>query len=321
MTFGDIRDQARRYARVDSTGAADAQVFSFINDSVEQFAIDVHGFPLRAHLSLQAKFDLDTTMGFHLKISGSTNNDCDTDVAATASDANEQTGTEAATELQSQMRAAIGGSPDLTVAWTAFEFTVDAIDATSIAITAPSDTTTYWNAVDTLFGGNLSGTSSVTSGFPEDCTIEADLPDGIMGVEQVWWDYYPLQQATRIWFVAPQIGGSPQFYHMRGNRLRVFPVPESQERFYIEYRGAPQREGSPTASSTIDSVFPEDYQRALAYKVASELVMEQWDHDVANRLYGRYFDLVKKYRVMYANRSTTTANIGRRPLWYDVRTE
>jgi len=106
----------------------DTAVASLIEIGQKTFAEEVGGLPASAYLAIRESFDMDTTMGFNLTISGSTNNDITTtNVAVTDVDALDQTGTAAATELQAQIRAAIGSGADLTVAWTDYAFTIRGI--------------------------------------------------------------------------------------------------------------------------------------------------------------------------------------------------
>ena len=321
MTFARIRELSRRYARASSSTADDTEVNTKINEAVIQFANDVHGFPMESHLAIQAKFDLYTTEAFHLTIVGSTNNDIDSDIVVTDSSTNDMTGTAAATELQAQIRTAIGGSPDLTVAWTNFYFKIDAIDSTSITVDEPTDSTNYTDATDILFGGTGSGTTYYKGGFPEDCTIEANLPSDVISVQEVWWDNYKLYPTSAGWTVNPETYGDPRYYHIKGSKIRLYPSPSEQKRFYIRYRGVPAEVGTIEASTSIQSEIPTNYQKALAYFVAAELLRESFEEKEAQAKYAMYYKIKNQYLVAYNNRSTVTKpSVYYRPLWYDVKT-
>jgi hypothetical protein len=108
MTGTEIRDYARRLARMTDLAAPDTHVNTLINEGIKAFAVDVFGLPLRSYPVLAAKFDLRTTMGFNLTITGSANNNiAATDICVTSADADDQTGAQVATMLQAQIRAAM----------------------------------------------------------------------------------------------------------------------------------------------------------------------------------------------------------------------
>ena len=117
MTFAEIETFARGYARMSVSGVSQASLFTYINEAIVEFGRDVQGLPYEEYLALTASFDLATTQAFKLTIVGSSNNDIDEDIVVTDADTNNITGTAAATELQAQIRTAIGVGADLTVAW------------------------------------------------------------------------------------------------------------------------------------------------------------------------------------------------------------
>lgn len=317
MTFGTIESRAREYARMSTSGASQATIFEYINEAIVEFGRDVNGLPYEEYLTLAASFDLETHQAFHLTITGSTNNDVDSDIVVTSADASNQTGAQTAAMLQSQIRAAIGVGADLTVAWTKYYFTVDGIDSTSIVITSPDDTVTYDDYVDELFGESQSGTTSITGGFPLDSTIEATLSADSIRVNKVLWDYWLLTEVTRDYVIDPQITGTPAYYNVRGNKIRLVPVPTEQEKWYIEYKGVPTQVSSPTESSTIPDI-PEKYQRALAFWVAFQLLLGSFEDTLANRRYAEYKRIVNQYKSDYANNNTDTNGGIATHLWYNV---
>jgi hypothetical protein len=283
-------------------------------------AVDVHGFPMEEYPSVAAKFDLRTNLAFHLTISGSSHNDCDTDVVVTDATVLDQTGAQTAAELQSQIRTAIGGSPDLTVAWSNYSFTIDAIDASAVATTSP--TGDYADASLMLFGGELSGTSSATGAFPEDCTIEVDLANDVLTVLQVWWDRYRLAESTREHFVQPRSTGTPHSYFIRGKTMRLYPVPSEQKVLWVQYKGVPAltARGEITGGTEIPSVIPLEFQHALEYYVASKMLQESFDDTLADRRYAQYRRVVGQYAVRYANQHTATSKSTPVRRWFRVET-
>ena len=318
MTFEDIETLAREYSRVNITGASQARVFGYINEGIVEFGRDANGLPFEEYLAIAAAFDLETHQAFKITIVGSTNNDIDSDVVVTGASAKNQTGTQTATMLQSQIRTAIGGGADLTVAWSKFKFTVDAIDSTTIELTSPDDSTQYTDYIAELFGGSQSVTATeVECGFPQDCTIEADLAGDSIRVNKVLWDDYLLDPVPRDYVIEPEVSGDPYYYNIRGTKIRIVPSPTSQKKFYIEYKGVPSKVTSPTTSSEIPTI-PAKYQRAIAYWVAFQLLLGTFEEDLANRRYGEYKRILNQYRVDYANNDTETTSRQGRYIWYTV---
>lgn len=318
MTFGTIETRAREYARMSTSGASQTVVFDYINEAIVEFGRDVNGLPYEEYLALSALFDLETHQAFHLTITGSSNNDVDTDIVVSSVSSSNQTGTQVATMLQSQIRTAIGGSSDLTVAWTRYYFTVDAIDSTAISITGPSDSTRYDDYTEELFGGDQSGTSSITGDFPRNCTVEATLNANSMRVNKVIWDDRLLMPVPRNYVIDPEITGEPIYYNVRGDKIRISPVPTSQEKWYIEYKGVPSQVSTPIESTDIPDI-PVKYQRSLALWVASQLLLGAFEDKLADRRYVEYKRIVNQYKIDYASDDTSTNNNqGPRNIWYTV---
>lgn len=317
MTFSEIETRARRLSRMSTSGASQTTVFEHINDAVVEFGRDAQGLPYEEYVTLAASFDLETTQAFNITIVGSTNNDIDSDIVVTSASASNQTGTAVATMLQSQIRTAIGAGADLTVAWTNYYFTVDGIDSTSIAITSPDDTVNYEDYSEALFGGDGSGTTSITGDFPKDCTVEAGLHADSLRVNKVLWNDRLLCQITRDYVINPKVTGTPAYYNIRGNKIRLVPVPVEQQRFYIEYKGVPSQESTPNASTDIPDI-PAKYQRALAYLVARDLLFGAFEDDLANRRYAEYKRILNQYKNDYANNASETSTQRPQPLLYSV---
>lgn len=299
MTVAEIRDYARRYARVSSSAIADTNVNSLIDIAQRTFAEEVGGLPAKAYLAIQESFDMDTTMGFSLEISGSTNNDITaTDIAVTDVDAQDQTGAQAAAELQAQIRAAIGAGADLTVAWADYAFTISAITTgATLEISAPSGVA-YSDATDRFFGGTQTGTTSITCSFPEGCTFYADLPSDFSVMEHVYWDKCELTQVPMSAINYPQASGTPAYYAIRGSKLFIYPVPESQEELYIEYKSVP---AIASGATNVSSLIPEEDQMALAYWVSSEMLKQTFEDEIADLRYKDYLRRKSRYLVRYHN--------------------
>ena len=304
MTKTEIIAESRRRSRIGTSGASDATVILLIDDAFRQFSRDVHGIESRDYLNLTGYFTPRTVQAFHLAIVGSTENDIDSDIQIGTSTESFVSGTDMATNLQTAIRAAIGGSADLTVTWTNFYFTVDGIDSTSIAITAPTSTTDYFNAVSQLFGGNQSGTDSLTCDFPEGCTVNVDLPGEAVSVHRVMFDdveLIPYNDAEL--YLDPQATGDPINYRIYERKMQVYPIPTALKKFFIEYKKI--IDVSDDAVGDELSSIPDEFQtKGICNYVAYLLLDGAFEENRAALRYQQYEDAVTKYQIWVLNQNT-----------------
>lgn len=302
MTFGDVLTQARRYARVSTLAVPDADGFNLVNDAIVDFAHDAHGLPGEEYLDIKAEFDLRTEQAFRLTVTGGNNDIAATDIAATDSDLNNQTGAQVATKLQSQIQAA--GATDVTVSWNdaSLYFTITDPNATAIIIAEPSGGQ-YVDATDRLFGTTGTQDGTWQSSIPEDSTIKADLPSDQVNIQHVEWDKHTLQYADERMTLSPEHHGDPYAYYVRGTEIYLYPPPNSRELFYIRYRYVPARTQNPLATTAIPTAIPTTYQHGLEYLVAAKLLYEQQEDDLGDRRYLMYKDVVNHYIADVANQN------------------
>jgi len=318
MTYTVIAARARSLARMSTSGTTDVEIWPMINMIYNQFAEDVHGLPFQDYIAIAAKFFPRTHFGFHLVIVGSSNNDIDSDIAVTDADADEQTGTEMATELQAQIRTAIGVGADLTVTWSNFAFTVGGIDSTSIVITEPEAEETYVNYVNELFGGNQSEVKTIVCDFPEGCTREQDLPADTVSVNTVMWDDYLLVGLVdQSMFEGIKGTGDPLNYMIRGKKLMLAPAPAEQKKLYIDQKRLPALDAAPDGDSDITEI-PISYHLALCYGLAAMLLEDTFEENIAKMRREMYWKGVKKYICDNANVNTNTKRTVSNKLRYGV---
>lgn len=305
MLTSEIRAEARRLSRTSTAGATDTSVNTLINHAQRALATEVKGFPAKEYLAVAAHFDLDATMAIRLTITGSTNNNiAATDIALATTDSKDITGTAAAAALQARLRAVIGGSADLTVAWTNFYFTLDAIDAAaSITIESPTSDL-YFDATGKIFGKTGTGTGTFTGDFPEDCTTYIDLPSDFSTLTFISWDEYELQPLPRNMTALPRSQGAPRFYTIRGKKLYLSPSPTDQKEFYLEYMAIPSDITASAFDTYISTVIPESVQPALYYWVAAELLKGNYEEALAQQRSGDYEKCKRRYLVDFHNQTT-----------------
>lgn len=304
MTIEECRTLARRFSRVDSTGANDSRLNELIQEAVYEFSNDVGGFAKDDYPDISAKFDTRTHFAIRVTITGGTNAMSATDVSITGTERNGTTGTIVAADFQITLRAAIGAGANATVTWSNFAFTVDTIDGTAITFAEPT-TDTYADARDLL---GLTGTTTEaaadhTGEFPEDCTVEYSLPSGFMQAERVEWNGNELIAAPAETAQSPEYHGTPAYYHIRESTLYLIPAPDQQGICHIWYRGAPTDIDFDTDAS-LPTDIPSAYQRAIPFLVAYYLLLEQFDDEVAPQRYGQYVKIMRQFRLSRLARNT-----------------
>jgi hypothetical protein len=246
MTLAKAIDKVRRLSRTSSSSANDTVVMERINEAMKEFGKAAHGLTKEGYITITPLFDIQTDFALSLTIVGGTNELAATDVAITAADATDQTGTQVATALQTAIQAAItaaGGTPSLTVAWSTTEWTfkIDAIDSTSITFAVPS-ALIYSSALELLgLGAETTTGTSVTGSIPTDCTIESALPTDFLAlVGRPEWDGDPLVQGLFDTFQSPEATGTPSLYYIRNKNIMLYPAPHIQKKFHLYYRYIPE---------------------------------------------------------------------------------
>lgn len=308
MTIADQITFAKRLARTTSNALTithtDEAARFYVNQGVEEFCKNTHGLSKEDYLTVTPKFDTKTNFAIRLTIVGGGNALAATDVEITATDRTDESGTTVASDLQTAIQAA--GAGTATVAWstTEWKFTIDAgAGTTSITIGAPT-TITYVDASKLLFGST--GTSSSTTyvgSFPEDSTLEVDLPTDFLEMEFVEWDQNKLTVAPFDIFMSPELFGDPVYYYIKDKKMRLSPVPNEQELLHIRYKHIPAPATlTGSSDSTTCSLNAEDHM-APVYYAAAKIAEENFEYQVANRHMANFFDQVTKYSTRNNNQN------------------
>lgn len=245
MTLAKGIQKTRKLSRSTVSSHSNIDVMEAINEAMKEFGKAAFGLTKEGYVSITPLFDIQTNFALRITIVGGANEIAATDVAITAADADDQTGTQVATALQTAIQAAItagGGTPSLTVAWstTAWTFTIDAIDSTTITFAVPSGLT-YASALELLgLGAETTTGTSVTGSIPTDCTVESALPtDFVALVAMPEWDGDPLVQGIFQEFHSPTTSGTPRRYYIRNKNIMLDPPPHIQKKFHLYYRYIP----------------------------------------------------------------------------------
>lgn len=326
MTIAQQIVFAKRKGRVSGNVTTDTYTDDvtrfYINEGVREFCKKTKGISSEEFLTVTPTFNTRTNFAIRLTITGGSNALSATDIAITATAYDRTTGTQVASDLQTAIQAA--GAASATVSWstTAWTFTIDASDSTSITIEAP-DGITYVDATDMLFG--KSGTQVSTtwvSGFPQDCTVRASLPSDFLSIEQVEWDKCMLQNAPYMNMMSPEMYGDPTHYHIKDKYIYFTPVPNMQKELKIEYQAFP---ASATLTGSLDTSscpLAQEYHMAPVYYAASKHLEDSFEYQESIFCKSMFDDECRKYKMNEANQNPKMIPRQapyKQPQWVDER--
>jgi hypothetical protein len=313
MTVANQITYVKRLARADSGYLTETDTDDvarrYINTGVEEFVKAAHGPTKEDYIDITPEFDTRTTWYIRLTITAGTNAIVATDVAVTTTNRDNVSGTTVASDLQTTIRAALGGGgASLTVVWstTTWRFTIDSIDGTDIKIEAPSGIT-FIDATQSLFGRTgASGAQTWVSNFPEDCTIVADLPSDFYKINFAEWDKRRLYQIPFAFFMSPGTHSNlVDYYAIEGKRIYISPSASERKLFKLRYEYFPASitlDG--TADATTSCPLSHEDHMAVVYYATGMVLDETFESDESNRMLQRFNDQASKYRIKEANQNT-----------------
>lgn len=320
MTVANQITFVKRLARADSAYLTETNTDDvarrYINTGVEEFVKAGHGPSKEDYIDVTPEFDTRTTWYIRLEITGGTNAVAASDVTITATDRNDTTGTQVASDLQTAIRT-LAGVSTATVVWstTTWRFTIDSIDGTDIEIGAPSGIT-YIDATQSLFGRTGSSSAQTwVSNMPEDCTVVSDLPADFYDMEYAEWDKHPIYQAPYKYLMSPETNSNwVDYYFIRDKRIYLSPSPSERRLFKVRYQYFPASITLDGASdATVSCPLSHEDHMAPVYYACGLILDETFETDESNRMLQRFNDIVSKYRIKEANQNT---KLGMKPIGY-----
>jgi len=313
MTLGSQTSFAERISR--SAGANTISTTSdatkqYINEGVREFATKVHGIATSSFLTLAPQIDIDTSFAARYRITGGNSALTSTDVVLVSSTLNNATPTTVAAHVASNLNAAlagVGASACITMAWSASTWTYSlcAPGATQIVIDSPDDIR-WADGTDLVFGGQITKASAtLTSGIPQDCTVETSLPTGFLEMDFVYYNTQRIYAAPFDVFLRPKAWGTPQYYGVKNKKIRLYPSPDNQDYFKIEYSCLPADLGVDGSSDSVSCPLPEETHMAPVYYAAACLLEESHEFDKASYFQGKFFRMANDYKMREHNNNTT----------------
>lgn len=307
MTLASQITYAERLARVSSnvTTASSANdiTIKYINEGVREFCKVAGGIPKVGYLQLAPKFDVQTNWAVGITITGGANALTSRDWVLAATN----TASVGAASFASYLGGQLSSTQlvSVSVSWdsTTWKFTIyDRLgSATYIEVDDPSGIG-YVNAVDYVF--NKIGTQTGyywTGDVPLDLTLDTALPSDCLSVESVEWDRNKLTLAPFDLFSSPQSLGTPSYYAIKNRRIRLYPCPEEQEMFTVQYFSMPTDLSTTTDSCPLN----DEYHMAPVYYAASFLSAENHDWDAQKQFFSLFINETNKAKIKEANQNPT----------------
>ena len=313
MTIANQISFAKRLARQKSNAVTisdtDDVVRQYLNMGVEEFVKTAGYVSTQNFVTITPAFWGRTDWYVQVTIAGGSNTLAATNVAITPTDYDGITGGSAAAYLSTQINAASGGGT-MTVTWSdsSWVFSIAeqaASTVTSIDISEPS-LDTLISAADLLLGktGTDTGTSW-TSNFPEDCTLESDLPSDFYQMEYVDYDGHELYEAPFDIFMSPETNSNyPEYYAIKNKKIYITPSVNDRRILKVRYRSLPASVDTAGTNDGTTCALPDENHMAPVYYAAGMLARENFEQDEADRLLGLFYDQARNYKVKEANQNT-----------------
>lgn len=319
MTLEDMVTQARKFSRTTESSHSTDVVIGLINEAQKQFCMEGAGMWTENYLTLSPMFDVKSN--FYFKVTLATAS-ASFPINASASSFLDITGASVAAFMASSLQGTWAAA-SATWSSASWVFTLTVPGEASIQIGSPAGIT-YIDSTEMFFGGgNRQADSAWVSSFPEDCTVRASLPAGYYAMEHVEWDKTPLTPAPFDIFMSPEWAGDPEWYAIKNKNIWLYPVPDEQKLLHIYYRSLPTDfgvasvtgSGSMSASSSLDT----EVQMAPVFHAASQLAEQNFEKEVADRMYARYRKMVLDYKQNFHNQNPQMfTNPAAIHLWYKV---
>ena len=119
------------------------------------------------------------------------------------------------------------------------------------------------------------------------------------------WDGDPLDPAPFDIFASPEAHGTPEWYGIRNDKIRLSPTPNSQKMLHIWYRYAPTAFTDAATDADVELYIPTHYHTAVVYYAASLIAEENHEYSISDRMLARFKEYIGKYVTAKANSNPT----------------
>jgi len=315
MDLDAMRAHIRRLARTQSSSHSDTVLKDYVNEAQREWTREVGDEHVSEdYINITPTFDLRTDYYIQVTVAGTGETCTDEEIAVCASDADDQTGAQVATALQTALKTISGISKASVSFNNDQEFEINVTDATSITIEAPS-TAHYKNGRSLLLGSvddtqTVSASAPWTSASANSLTdtpdlpfvvMDGDLPSDFGSIVSVDWDGIRLTNSTKDLFNDQQQKGSPTEFGILDDKIRINPVPTDVDDkvIHINYFQVHSDLSAGGDTSTVATA----YHMAICYYVAFMCAEDNRDPRLSQTLFARWRKSLEQYRCNLANRN------------------
>lgn len=298
MTLNELIEEARRKSRVSTIDQSDDVVARYINNGIEDFSVEVGGEYKSAALTPEARFYVAATEAFRVETDAHTA----TDVPLSATNLDGVNGDTFAAAIQTSLQSVLADAT-ITVTWDesdkALTFTFPGV--TGVTITAPDDDS-YTSGIRYIGGAwQITGTTYTTATYLFYYT-EADLPDDFIDMMTVWWGDKELIEESFRAVQSRVTAVEPTYYAIYGDIIRISPSPTIHKSINTSYVGHfPLFDLSEPLDTTQEVALPKNHELAFAFHAASLMAENEFEAEIADRMWARYTKHVSEYRRNIAN--------------------
>lgn len=301
MTLNEMISVVRSKTRVHQIDKSDTDIARYLNHAILEFSHNVGGITTERYYPLVAYFDCSTQHA----ISVETDIHTKTDVPLVSENLDHVTGDVFAAELQAQLRSVLSDAT-ITVTWSEgtrnLTFTFPGV--AGIDINSPS--TDYADGTGFVGGKwQITGTTYTTANWLG-YWLDAQLASNSVTVFRITWNNRNLYDAPFAHL--KRENGSPLYYGVRDNILRVSPIPQYNIPLYVFGR---EEFSLFTIAETLDTTqtinVPDEHEIALVYHAAGSIAEDRFEYDIANRMFAQYQRLLGG---AIANIANQTPSIG-----------
>lgn len=296
-------------ASTDSSGNAYSSDITraYINIGAGEFAQEGK-LSKQDFITVTPKFYVQADWYAQITIEGGNNALAATNVALASEDLAFTDGSTLASHLASNINAYIGAG-SIAVSWDDKDWKFYIYDNTTASITSVTidepSSDYYIDGSERVFGRQgTDSTTTWTGSFPQDCTLESDLPSDFLEMEHVNYDDHPLYEAPFEIFMSPDSHTNyPDYYAIRGKKIFITPVPSDRRVVKLRYKYKPSDATVTGSLDTATCSLPVEAHMAPVYYAAGMILRENFEQEEADKMFGLYYDQIRKWRIKQSNQN------------------
>ena len=280
----------------------------YVNVGAEEFAKKAK-LSKENYVTVTPQFDLRDNWYSQITITDGDDALPATNVAVSDAEYNDIGGGSVASILGSQINAAItaaAGSASAVVTWSdsSWVFTITPKTGFSAVEIAGPSYDTYIDANEKLFSKTGTQTSAWVGSFPQDSTLQVDLPSDFYSMEYVDYDGFRLYEAPFNLFMSPEnTSYRPQYYAIRDRTMFISYPPSTRKMCKIRYKYLPTPVTLTGDSDGTTCALQSEDHMAPVYYAAGMVLKETFDFEESDRNMGMFLDQVMQRKMKEHNQN------------------